>query len=1090
MSKWDSKLHLKTGIDLAFMMRYAQLFVNYFSVHGEQKIGRDGKVRYRNNLPGSIDIFRIRQSLYAERTFAYFGCDRQGKSKWTMFDLDIPRTMRKEIEETNDADLQEKLQKHAWRMIYLMTDCIMAEIKHLGLTPISISSGGKGVHIYVLCNKPIDTEQAVKLGLLVKWLAHQTQESNDLQGIVDYMEIESYPCSSDLRALKSGGLPHLVKLPLVKHLGSGSYSRFLDPDNPRIEQPLSNTHLWNLKPDSHEIVSDALESFAGELQEAMAHSRLYQVEAEPTNNPTAETYLRKNIAEGPKKVIERCAAMGELIKKAMKQRHLNHEERLFILFNMIAFGGDGVAAVHDIIKQLSDYDFSKTQYFIDHAKARNYKSYLCETAQEKGLCPLSEACDAVGRYRTPLGVVMGFDADNRAKIQPVLGDLKPAFESGTIEEIRKELFEMLNRYLRETPEKALLIQTDPGVGKTVTIAKALADLPDDLKHYKKIFWAGQRHDMFEEVAKYIPDIKQILPKIGEDEDFPNSSPAKRGLCSVEENRYKLKMMREKGWPELETQKVCLDCHIGVKNCDYFKQWNHSGSFFAPHQHLVTRKIQENTINVDLLVIDESPFNVFDVETVITRDDIDALKDFITANKFTQYKLIIPLLESLRRTIGECKKLTEGHELIQKWDDRFWQYHEAQPNQLDIEGKPPKRLLEAGIHHRINQINQSKFWLKWEAFIEMAAPEDLPKNWLPLLFKIIDYEKFLFGLEYNSRMLVKKQGNQFVLALIDSKKFSLADDTPVIFLDASANIFFYQRLVDRELVHIIRRIRMRNPVIQLIDGEYPKQSLVIQYKNSKKQSTSDKIVRLVKAVINRGECTLVISTKEFIEKRLRKALKTARLKGGYEIGHYWGLRGSNDYTHCDQVVLVGTAMPNLEELHIREQCRRLREDYVSGVTTHSYRRYGETRLQGKTRVFEDERMNQILSQHREEEMIQMIHRIRPLLYPEKKIWILSSTPLPLAADIQHVNSDEISIMLGLKLNSKSHATGLNNTCSRLAMAVSELRHNKCSKFTCQKLADKAGVNRRTVIRYAKRLCEDIPNLVMTKDGFELFSESEK
>jgi hypothetical protein len=278
--------------------------------------------------------------------------------------------------------------------------------------------------------------------------------------------------------------------------------------------------------------------------------------------------------------------------------------------------------------------------------------------------------------------------------------------------------------------------------------------------------------------------------------------------------------------------------------------------------------------------------------------------------------------------------------------------------------------------------------------------------------------------------------------------------------------------------------MQNPVVQLVDGEYPKQSLMIKNKKSKKQSTSDKIVRFVKAIIDRGECTLIISTKDFIEKRLRKALKTAGLKGRYEIGHYWGLRGSNDFTHCDQVILVGTAMPNLEELHIREQCRRLREDYVSGVTIFSYRRYGETRLQGKTRVFEDERMNQILSQHREEEMIQMIHRIRPLLYSEKKIWILSSTPLPLPADIQHVNSDELSIMLGLKLNSNSHATGFSHIYNRLTKAVTKLKDNDCNQFTSQKLADTAGVNKRTVIRYAKRLCDDIPNLNMTKNGFKL------
>ncbi|MBC8204509.1 MAG: hypothetical protein H8E87_03230, partial [FCB group bacterium] len=184
-----------------------------------------------------------------------------------------------------------------------MCESVMAEIKHLGLTPIPISSGGKGIHIYILFNKMVKTEQAVKLGLLIKWLTHQTQESSDLKGIINYLDVENYPCSSDLHALKTGGVPHLVKLPLVKHLGTGKLSRFLDPVKPRKDQPLPIAHLWNLKPDHHETVLDALQSFEAELEEAVNLARIHKVEAEPTNHPTAETYFHKNIADGPQKVI-------------------------------------------------------------------------------------------------------------------------------------------------------------------------------------------------------------------------------------------------------------------------------------------------------------------------------------------------------------------------------------------------------------------------------------------------------------------------------------------------------------------------------------------------------------------------------------------------------------------------------------------------------------------------------------------------------------------------------------------------------------------------------------------------------------------
>ena len=1087
MSKWDSKLHLETGIDLAFMMRYSQLFVNRYGVHGEQKIGRDGKVRYRNNLPGSVDLFRIRQALYAEKTYASYGCDLQGKSKWGVFDLDIPRDMRKEIEETKDINLQEKLQAHAWRIIYLMADSLMAEIRHLGLTSVPIFSGSKGIHIYTLIDKLINTEQAVKLGLLIKWLAHKTQESSDLQGIIDYVAIESYPCQSDLRALETGGIPHLVKLPLVKHLGTDKYSRFLDPDNPRIDQPLPNAHLWNLKPDSHEIVLDALDSFAGELEEAFTYSRLYPVEAEPTNHPTAEPYFRKNIAEGPKKVIERCVAMGQLVKKAMNKRHLTHEERLFILFNMIAFGGDGVAAVHDIIKQVSDYNFARTQFFVDHALRRNYKPYLCENAQQRGICPLSEACHAVGMYRTPLGVVMGFNADNRALIQPVLGDLKPAFESGTVEEIRKELSEKLHTYLREAPEKALLIQTDPGVGKTVTIAKALANLPEDLKHYERIFWAGQRHDMFEEVVKYIPDIKQILPKIGEDTDFPHSSPAKRGLCTVEENRYKLKMMRDKGWAEIETEKVCLDCPIGTKNCDYFRQWNHKGSFFAPQQHLVTRRIQENKINCNVMVIDENPASVFDSEIIVNQDEIDELVELIQARKFAKNELMVILLNCLRRTVASYRKLTQGYELIKDWDDKVRLLHGEDSKQGEIIKDEVKRRPENGLHHLMNEIDQSRFWVDWLAFIDLAEPDDLPKNWLGPLFKAVKQQKLVFDIEHNSRLYVKKQKGHMVLGILESKTFN-NDDTPIICLDATAELPVYKRLVDREFIHIYRRVKMLNPVYQLIDGEYPMESIVPD--NDKSRRTRMKLLRFTKAIIEKGEKTLVVSTMQFHNRHLVKYLKNARLSKKYVTGYYRNLSGSNEYIDCDQVVLIGVANPNHEEVHIKEQARRVHEDYLSNKTTKDFQNYGESKIKRKSWFYEDDRMNRILRQKRENEMIQAVNRIRPLLYPDKKIWILSAIPLSLPSpNYTELDGDELAIMLGLKLHTSGKVNRAKPAYSKLNKAISQLRHNHHTEFSVKKLADAAGVNQRTVKQYTQRLCEDIPYLTITKSGFELKNSSE-
>lgn len=1079
---WDAKLHLKTGMDLAFMSRYARLFVNRFFVHGEQKIGRDGRTRYVNNIPGSVDLFRIRQALYGERTYASHGCDREGYSSWTLFDLDLPRELRREIEQTFDPVMRVKLEEHAWRTIYLMAESIMAEIRRLGLNPVPVFSGSKGIHIYILFEKLIAVKKAVKLGLLVKWLTQQTQESGALQGIIDYRAIESYPCPSDLEAMRTDGIPHLVKLPLVKHLETGKFSRFLDPVSPRLESPLPNAYLWELRPDSSQLVRDLLESFTAEIEEASAHSGRHTVEEAKTNNSEASLF-KFHTSDGPLKLIERCAAMRLLVNKTIDKRHLTHEERLFVLFTLKAFGAEGTAAVHDILRQVSDYDFSKTQYYIDHAIKRDYKPYLCEKAQNKGICPLAEACPAVGHYRTPLGVVMGFDAENRSKMQPMLGELKTPFDTGSVEEIRDDIKGQILSYLRDEPEKALLIETDPGSGKTVTVAQTLANLPKDLKQYKRIFWAAQRHDMYEEIAPHIPNLKHIRPKIGEDDDFPVSDDSKVGLCIVEENIEKIRFMRDKGWPELETKKVCLYCHIGVKNCEYFLQWNHNGSFFAPQQHLITSRIQENKIKFGVIVIDENPASVFEKETVVTQDDINEMIELLQKKTFPRQELVVRLLEALKRTITSHKKLTQGYEIIKDWDSKIRLYRGEDTKQVNI--IPPETKSDAGLHHLINDIDQTTFWNKWSDFIENASPEALPKNWLAPLFNAVKQQKMVFDVEHNSRIYVKKRNGHMVLGMLENKKIE-NEENPLIFLDATAELSEYKRLVDREILHFRKKIKLENPVYHLTEGEYPLETIMPDSEKSRR--SRNRLLRITKAIIECGESTLVVSTMPFHNKYLVKYLKNARPSKEYFTGYYRNIRGSNEYEDCDQIVLIGVANPNMDEIHIREQARRVEEKYLSNKVTKDLRRYGDSQIGRPTRVYEDLRMNNTLKQKREDEMLQAIYRIRPLQNPHKKIWILTAIPLDLPAKEICLSYQEMVDMLGLKLQVSEKSYKSNTAYNKLIKAINKLKHNHHTKFTTKMLADAAGVNQRTVKDYSQRLCKDIAYLTINKNGFELQNDS--
>ncbi len=222
----DSLYHdTDSEISLVFAKLYCELFVNKYRRHGLQKVRNDGRPIYRNNLPGSVKMSMVYDALNTGRkTYAGYGVDVKGGSKWTMFDIDIPRSLRKLIEETHDPGYLKELEKLAWDSTFLMADRLMSQLESWGLKPVPIFSGGKGLHVYILFNRRLKVEKAVKLGVLMKYLTHIAEEGQLDEEVFNYLGMESYPCLSDLKNIEKGGLPHLVKLPLMLHRGSNAYS--------------------------------------------------------------------------------------------------------------------------------------------------------------------------------------------------------------------------------------------------------------------------------------------------------------------------------------------------------------------------------------------------------------------------------------------------------------------------------------------------------------------------------------------------------------------------------------------------------------------------------------------------------------------------------------------------------------------------------------------------------------------------------------------------------------------------------------------------------------------------------------------------
>lgn len=84
-----------------------------------------------------------------------------------------------------------------------------------------------------------------------------------------------------------------------------------------------------------------------------------------------------------------CSAFRDIEKKAYKNNHLEHYERLF-LCSLLTYTDDGIAALHTILQQLDDYSYTVSNAHIeDWIKRREYgiggRPFTCAKAAEVGI---------------------------------------------------------------------------------------------------------------------------------------------------------------------------------------------------------------------------------------------------------------------------------------------------------------------------------------------------------------------------------------------------------------------------------------------------------------------------------------------------------------------------------------------------------------------------------------------------------------------------------------------------------------------------------------------------------------------------------
>jgi len=524
-----------------------------------------------------------------------------------------------------------------------------------------------------------------------------------------------------------------------------------------------------------------------------------------------------------------------------------------------------------------------------------------------------------------------------------------------------ETRELIAHKVRETLEgrgrRVLLIMPPPGSGKTVITTRIVNRYltPRNLK----VAWFGSQHSQFDDFAALRTDWTQIWGRnFDVEEEIEETETRLRRNCV---NAPVAISLAKKGYDVTTT--LCRTCHISRGGCPYYNQLDSVGHKFFVHQHLFTPYWQ----NADVVVIDEFSPELFLQSLTITWEQLCDMSR-ITQNV---------LFKALGCLFHREKELS-GRKLYDALDE----YVRKLRNKRGVEKSLPDVLDE--LDKTLHKANlKPKSFKKSE--IDKLLPKQLYDDFPALLRREIT--KWQSGQDFNGQISVCPVNYSGKGAIkVWSKKEVPAELTtkPVIILTATGDAELIRKLlkVEKEDFEVLR------PTVEMVDGVeiYQVTGAMNGKVTMNKTAAKKRIVEQVKELWDDPETTstcLISHMKYEIELAEELGLTPSDYKGGVDwkdTGHFWGIKGTNSFADRGQLIVAGNPSPNPSDMV--QQAR----SFYSGETRLNERpeKLGKSYLSDGQEIgteiltYKDPRINRYLESLREGELIQSIHRIRPLL----------------------------------------------------------------------------------------------------------------
>lgn len=507
----------------------------------------------------------------------------------------------------------------------------------------------------------------------------------------------------------------------------------------------------------------------------------------------------------------------------------------------------------------------------------------------------------------------------------------------TLDQARAHIRVEINAYLAlESPAHLLLIRAVPGVGKThagVETAETCAD------RGWRVAYAGPRHDFFADVTAIARQPKRWYewqPRTEGDED--------KGVRRTCDWVPEISGWLNKGYQGIDfCARVCGWDYVNNR-CLWHRQKNREEPIiFIQHQHVASG----HPLEFRVLIGDENPMQAF-----LWQWDIPAKQVVPHGMDYAE-----PLTEILLKLSGLCSggEPISGLALMDALGGAQLVLEACELYQL-----PASALAFADIHS-VGEAERADYF-------------HLPQL-VPLLAR--EARAAIEDRLYPPRIIAGKGDLSLLLRRWPDTKLP----RHVIWLDATGNQHIYEELFGRPVKVVDAAPALQGHITVITDRA-----------NGKGDFKADQAAQVIRKVAaDQGYQRPAVVTFESAE---------AALAGEWASAHFYGARGTNRLETADALFVVGAPMPNqlvLQRLASQIYSQRMIAFAAPWTTEPVAYRYTDP-IDGQGREYptggywRDADLQALVWQYREAELIQAVHRARPVLRAVP-IYLLSNVPIP-------------------------------------------------------------------------------------------------